>query len=142
MRKSTRQTSEASIFWVPEQMMWAVRTPYSKEFVEDFKAQVPRSLRSWNPEAKVWTIDDAALETVKDLTSRYFGAFDFIPKQIATPTNGDGDAFREFLEILGKEEVHKIWRSAMMRLHTDQGGSHDTAARFNAAWQKIEGVLK
>ena len=56
-------------------------TPYSKDFVEDLKTEIPFQYRHWEPERKCWRVEDPyvddAVEIETDVFDRHPSSFDF-----------------------------------------------------------------
>jgi hypothetical protein len=58
-----------------------VDTPYNAEFVVDMKRHIPRELRKWNSDAKVWMISVRAESTLLSILREIFG---YSPGEVPT----------------------------------------------------------
>lgn len=104
-----------------EGRVFAVATPYSREFVDAIKADVRPHHRGWSPQLKLWFVDGSRRIVLREVLNQTFGADAFCPACAA----GDECAF---------------WRSVESRLRA-QGFREvmvDEDARERARQQEAE----
>lgn len=131
-----------SIFWVPELLLWASRTPYNPKYKDALRMAAPQA--RWDGEAKVWLFDESVLVLVQGLMKHYFGEYDFIPRSTqhtTQPSTNGSNPYQVFLQLIGKDIANKAYREAIKSLHPDKGGSTDDAAKLNRAWSTIKDNL-
>lgn len=52
---------------------WAIALPeYNPNFIEALKGMVPARLRRWNPQERVWVVDDSWMPAVEELLVKFF----------------------------------------------------------------------
>jgi DNA helicase HerA-like ATPase len=51
-----------------------LHSPFNQSFVDDLKESIPPKQRHWDPEKKVWMVDEKNRKIVEDLIVRYFGS--------------------------------------------------------------------
>ena len=52
---------------------WSISVPgYNKGFVNDLKTRIPPSARRWDPQTKVWVVQDEWLRVAEEIIMKYF----------------------------------------------------------------------
>ena len=52
---------------------WAVAVPkYNKQFVEELKSRIHPSARRWDPQTKVWVVQDEWLRVAEEVIVKHF----------------------------------------------------------------------
>lgn len=138
------KSTKAKIFWAPTEGRWAVQTPFSAAFVDELKLHAGRTKR-WEPQLKLWLVDDEHIESVKKVVEKYFGMFEFSdkapPPQDNVSLNGAGP-YKDFIEALGYDLCNMVYRKAVATMHPDLGGDSDRMSKLNSAWSSIRDHLK
>lgn len=49
-----------------------VKTPYNKDYLDEFKEKIPENDRKWDPERKWWVVKRKHLKEIKYLANKYF----------------------------------------------------------------------
>jgi len=114
-------------------------TPYNAGFVRDLKESIQTSHRKWNPDMKVWQVNQIYLDKAVLLLKKYF---DEVTTDLLTEPEVPANLFKPIFEILRKlpnGNMDKIYRTLAMAVHPDHGGSDELMKKLNEAYQNAEG---
>ena len=132
---------KAKVWWTGK--VWAIKTPYDRIFVEDFKLQFDRGVRSWDPEVKVWTLEAGYEEKLKKLLVKYFREYEWVEKVEKKLATINGGVYQEFLSLCPPSAIKKLYRDSCVALHPDKpGGDANKMAALNAAWAQLKQTLE
>ena len=113
-------------------------TPYSEGFVRDLKDSIQPGHRKWNPDAKVWQVNQIYLDKVIPLLRKYF---DEVTTDLLAEPEAPANLFRPVFDVLKRlpnGSADKIYRSLAMAVHPDHGGTDTLMKLLNAAYQEIQ----
>jgi hypothetical protein len=118
-----------------------LHTPYNMGFVEELKAAVPWSLRSWDGAAKVWKVDPIFQDQVIGLCDLFFGNVDVDDRRPAGPPAISGPAVDNWADALfdaitDPELRTRVYRKVAMALHPDKGGDVKLMQQFTEAYAR------
>src|SRR5690606_4113698 len=105
-------------------------TPFDEDYVKDLKTCIPNHSRRWDPEDRLWIIDDRYEATVRRLLGIFFG-YKYAPV--------DADPYRtlHLLPTAPPEVAKAAYRALAQIHHPDRGGSHEAMQRVNTAWETL-----
>jgi hypothetical protein len=151
------------IFWFEAAYKWAISAdPLSDRFkAQMFMATLRQECRAiFNETVRAWMIDDAHLGAAKKLIEKYYGKYEFVPRErprAETPplpppqaaVRIRAPAYVVFCSLVGCDQgtnlsydrARALYRHAAARLHPDTGGSSDDMAALNVAWLAVRDML-
>jgi hypothetical protein len=113
-----------------------ISTPYNADFVSNIKTLFATSMRSYNPDTKMWSIHSAALGEIVNLLNIYFDeVINCVDEVKALPT---GDIFGELFKMVPKEYADKVYLALSQAVHPDHGGSNEDMTKLNQAYQNVK----
>lgn len=145
--------NHVQIFWDIDTSLYRVRTPYDKNFVDEFKGMIPWQERGWDGATRTWGFTEAWLVQVDQLVEKHFPHC-----TITTTTKAEAEAeYAKFnSQVNPAESLTKLEKAAIsfalnldtkalsaahrLRisvLHPDKGGDPALASEFNAAFQAL-----
>jgi hypothetical protein len=117
---------------------WIVcKTPYSKEFVEELKAEIHYTHRKWDMAEKVWKVDVDHLDLIEEICRRYFKEVVFIESEEPAGVAGT-TPYHDLICELPNDALKRVYRLVAASIHPDQGGSDEAMSRANDAWRLIQ----
>jgi hypothetical protein len=112
---------DAFITLIHETNIMEVKTPYNELFIGDLKNSIPKNMRTWDGEKKLWRILNIYyLSITKFVCQRYFN--NVVVKEI-WPVEKFGDSFDELMNLLSGEDKKHLYKAFALRLHPDKGGN-------------------
>jgi len=112
---------EIFITLVHELNVVEIKSPYDVGFLDDLKRQIPKHMRKWDSERKIWVVSNMYyLSSIKEVCSKYFS--NVIVKEI-WPVERFGDSFDELMLLLTKENKKSVYKALALIVHPDRGGS-------------------
>lgn len=120
-----------------------VRTPYIPSFVTDLKAVVPRGLRKWDQEERVWLVDPSYDEELIKLCERFFDKVEVVevePEVIEVPVaTGGSDPAGEIIRLCPDEALPKVYRVIAAALHPDRpDGDAEKFTALGLAFERLK----
>ena len=153
-------TERPRIFWYELAQKWAIRAPALTDPIKAtmFVAALrQRCSAVFHQAAQAWLVPDEALETAKELVTKYYLHYQFVgrpqpreePAPPPPPPPPPDSAYEVFCDLVGwtgdgllsPARARALYRQAAARLHPDVGGSADKMAALNTAWRAIRGTL-
>lgn len=140
-----------SLIYESERDMWAIRSPYNKAWIDDFKFQVPGQGRMWDKDKKLWYYDPMFHDVVKRLCDIHFQGYkeskaDMPPPPPPPPPPpaavGTFASYFKFLTLCDKDMLKKLYRASAALHHPDRGGDAKKMQELNVAWAEISRDLK
>lgn len=123
--------------------IWRVRTPYHPDWVAEVKSRIPPPARKWVKEDQTWLIDPMFMEVIKELCEQYFDGYHESRPNLAAPTlANEASCYRNFVTVIPKDLLKKLYREASLALHPDKGGSTASMSALNVAWDALKKELK
>jgi len=118
-----------------------VRTPFDRDFVAALKNRLPYGARKWDPDQKVWLVDPSYDQELLAVLEVYFGEVNVIEKeqpQIMAQLSAGDDPYTMLVRLASDETLKKLYRMVALDVHPDRGGSADSMAQANLAWDAIK----
>ena len=117
-----------SAVWDDDRAAYSLRSPF--EARDAIKRGVPWHLREWDAMRKVWWIDPAAIDDLRNSLERSgFRLTVSAPRASAPAVDWVEEAFK----ACPAESRPRLRRGLMAVFHPDAGGNEDLAKRINAA---------
>lgn len=133
---SKNQPKRATL-WVKDGWIFC-RTPYSEDFINDLKNEVPNHARKWDKEEKVWKVEAAFADDLERTVRRYFGEPTVLQQEVlVVAPQSAGDAYSDLLRAAPDDLLKKIYAMVASKVHPDAGGSHEAMTKVNVAWSEI-----
>lgn len=116
-----------------------VKSSFSREWVDWFKATIPAGSRSWDPDKKLWGFDPAFLDEVHAKCEETFDV-----TTIVEDSSQGGDSketlYAALLEPLPDALLKRVWRFIAKEIHpdTNPGADRNLAAEVTSAWNQIK----
>lgn len=128
----------AGIYKTDIENWFYIISSYDADFVQSLKNHLPPSMRRWDPMDKIWLIHELYLDDAIELMDQYFDDYEIdIPEPLQNQNQGPyGILF--LLPNAPNELVKSAYRTLSMRYHPDKGGSTETMARLNQAYEDIK----
>ena len=138
--KQTEYTgpTKAQILRSSKQGWLNVVTPYKKKFVEELKTWIQPSHRMWNPNARLWEVQEMHLEKLITLLEKHF---DEVEHDLFAEEQVPSNMFKPVLEALkglSNGNLDKIYRQLAVAVHPDHGGSNELMTKLNRAYEEIK----
>lgn len=152
---------KCTITWDSAAGVYSVSTPYELNFVEFIKAKLPGKERAWDPNTKLWTIEEKWLDVIKQLAVELWTEACVSVTTRASIEDAERvqreaqqqailqalpereRALYEFLKALPFEAIQAAYTKAAMLLHPDRNvNDGDAMSKLNAAWSKLEKELQ
>lgn len=119
-----------------------MRTPYDPSFIDDFKNEIPRHARKWDPNLKVWKIQAAYDRELVEFLETWFDEVVFVDDsppepQVVVQTVGTEDAYSTVLRSCSDDLLKEICRKVLAANHPDRGGNQETFLAVKSAWDSI-----
>lgn len=116
-----------------------VRTPFSREFVDELKKKLSRAHRRWSPEEKVWMVDPSQDDLIVEIVTKYFGEPTVLEnKEVVVVAGSEEDVYGQLLRLAPDDVLKKVYRLIATSLHPDKGGSAQAMTHANQAWGAIK----
>ena len=113
-------------------------TPFNELFVAELKSSIQPPHRKWDPEAKVWHVNEIYLDKVVPMLKKYFDEVitDLLQKEPVS-SNLFNPIF-DVLKTMPNGIMVKIYRSLAFALHPDKGGNNELMAKLNEAYEDAQ----
>lgn len=127
-----------------------ILTPYDPRFVEAIKREIPSHARSWDPATKTWHVRAPYDDIANHILLTFFPGATVGRKPTETTSfNRQGtcgcDADHRTLLVCQDappELVKAAYRVLAKQLHPDAGGDVATMQKLNAAYERLESVVR
>jgi hypothetical protein len=149
-----------TILWDAASQAYTVQVPYDPNFIEFLKAKVPGPQRAWDPDAKVWRVEDSWEKVLIALATELWGAGSVsfrskadVEQELIQLARAQREAFMqalppkeracfEFFELCSLDALRAAFRKMAVELHPDKnGGDAERMTRLNTAWSTLEQEL-
>jgi len=118
------------------------RVPFDARWVTGIKALVPAYAREWDPDARIWQVDDPYVEVIVALTRCIFGSVDGDGSggAHAAPHAAPADPFitLHLLPSAPPELIDSAYRCLARLHHLDVGGTHEQMLQLTAAHSALK----
>lgn len=131
------------LFQIPEEPGCFLRFDYDQGFIEALKASIPFNHRKWDPDSKLWWVDDAHFSTALRLAHRFFDDVrdrtgDPEPKAESTSALANPYSVLYLLPTAPTPVVKAVYRCLAKMCHPDAGGDAERMKLINRAYEAIE----
>lgn len=126
---------------------WWLETPYDETFVNELKDLIRYPLRKWNPDVKMWWVDNSCWAMAMQLLRHHYTEVESTPRDERTEgeqrTSGIDSVPltpHETLHLLPSappEVVKAVYRTLALLHHPDRGGDTAAMQRINAAYEEL-----
>ncbi len=132
---SFKGTRKAAILKSDTKGWVEVVSSWSADFVDDIKASIAPSYRSWDPVAKRWKINEIVLENLIACLKRHF---DEVSTDLVESEPISANPFEQMFTVIPKDCAVKIYRILAFALHPDHGGNNELMTQLNEAYGKVK----
>jgi len=131
--------NDKATLWVKDGYIF-VKTPYNPEFVQELKADIPSSMRTWMGVDKVWRIAAAYHEDLLSVVKKHYGEPTILEQETQVVVVGDtgNDPFGAMLRVAPDDVLKKVYRMIAAEIHPDKGGAPEAMIVLNTAWSEIK----
>jgi hypothetical protein len=137
--KKMAKPNDRATLWVKDGYIF-VKTPYDPEFVQELKADIPSSCRTWMGVDKVWRIAAAYHEDLLSVVKKHYGEPTVLEQETQVVVVGDSgnDPFGAMLKVAPDEVLKKVYRMIAAEIHPDKGGKPEDMVTLNQAWAEVK----
>lgn len=139
MRRTAVAKEDKATLWVKDGYIYC-KTPYNPAFVQELKADIPSSQRTWLGVDKVWRIAAAYHEDLLSVIRSHYGEPTVLEQETQVVVVGESgnDPYSNLLKLAPDETLKKIYRMIAAEIHPDKGGKTEDMATLNTAWADIK----
>lgn len=134
-----RTMAERVTLWVKDGYIF-MKSPFHERFIQEFKADIPGSMRSWMGNDKVWRIAASYHDDLLSVVRKYFGEPTVVEPepQIVIQGSTAPDGFSRMLRAAPNDVLKKVYRLIAAEIHPDKGGKPETMVELNEAWSEVK----
>lgn len=139
LRGSKMATDKRATIWVKDGYIY-LKTPYDQPFIQEMKADIPPSQRSWMANDKVWRIAASYHEDLLSVVKKYYGEPTIVEQeqQVVVVGNEGNDPFGAMLRVAPDDVLKKVYRLIAAEIHPDKGGLPEAMVALNQAWSEVK----
>lgn len=120
-----------------------LRFSYNAWAVEQLKARIPSSFRSWDPDARCWTVDEPYVDQALGILRNVFSTVHIVDERVpkAGASAGRGESAFTALHLLPtapKELIDAAYRCLARLYHPDAGGDTSKMQAINLAYEQLK----
>lgn len=126
--------------WVKDGYIF-MHSPFNREFIDEFKADIPANARSWMVNDKVWRVAASYHEDLLSVVRKHFGEPTVVepePQVVVQAAGGGDDPYGAMLRVAPPDLLKKIYRLIAAEIHPDKGGKPDDMVALNNAWAEVK----
>lgn len=124
------------------------RFDYDPGVIATLKQRIPHEYRTWNPDAKSWTMREPFIRVMAAILERRFGDIETVPADpgrhrppFTVVHGGAGDP--DLMTLHLRDDAPAVLIDAAYRClsklhHPDTGGDTETMQRLNAAYARLQ----
>lgn len=109
-----------------------IEAPYSPQWVEDVRDNLPSKSRTYHPDRKQWSIRLDAMVAAEVILRRHFDLV--MPEEVRTD-----DPYRQMFGSIPLDALRKLYHGLSLAFHPDRdGGVCKIMAEINGGWARIQ----
>ena len=113
-----------------------VISPFNSRYIEDLKTVIQPSHRKWDPDQRVWHVNEIFLEELVGLLKMHFD--EVVTDLTEPPTDNMFVPLFAALQGMPDGTMDKVYRTLSQALHPDHGGSTELMSKLNNAYDEVK----